>query len=69
MTRNWVIHQLDVKNAFLHEDLQKKIYLNEPLGFVDPSQPKHVCLLCFSLYSLKHLGIIALLHTSFFGFY
>ena len=41
----WPIHQLDVKNAFLHVYLGETVYCAQPFGFVDPSHPTHVCLL------------------------
>ncbi|XP_048496507.1 uncharacterized mitochondrial protein AtMg00810-like [Beta vulgaris subsp. vulgaris] len=53
LSKSWSIHQLDVKNAFLHGDLKETVYLHQPLGFRDPARPNHVCLLKKSLYGLK----------------
>ncbi|XP_021317764.1 uncharacterized protein LOC110435969 [Sorghum bicolor] len=47
-SRSWPIHQLDVKNAFLHGHLQDTVYCQQPPGFVDPSAPDHVCFLFLS---------------------
>src|SRR5438128_1574367 len=52
-SRTWPIHQLDVKNAFLHSHLDETVYCQQPPGFIDPSTPDHVCLLQKSLYGLK----------------
>jgi len=52
-SRSWQIHQLDVKNAFLHDELKETVYMHQPLGFRDPKKPHHVCLLRKSRYGLK----------------
>ncbi|GJW68207.1 ribonuclease H-like domain-containing protein [Tanacetum coccineum] len=53
VTRDWPIHQLDVKNAFLHGQLSETVYMHQPLGFVDSTHPDYVCHLQRSLYGLK----------------
>ncbi|GJR57325.1 ribonuclease H-like domain-containing protein [Tanacetum coccineum] len=52
-SRHWSIHQLDVKNAFLHGDLTKTVYMHQPPGFQDSTHLDYVCLLQRSLYGLK----------------
>ncbi|GKB38996.1 ribonuclease H-like domain-containing protein [Tanacetum coccineum] len=52
-SRHWPIHQLDVKNAFLHGDLSETVYMHQPPGFRDSAHPDYVCLLQRSLYGLK----------------
>nr|GEU43834.1 ribonuclease H-like domain-containing protein [Tanacetum cinerariifolium] len=53
LSRHWLVHQLDVKNVFLHGYLSDTVYMDQPLGFRDPHHPNHVFLLQRSLYGLK----------------
>ncbi|GKB12627.1 ribonuclease H-like domain-containing protein [Tanacetum coccineum] len=52
-SRHWPIHQLDVKNAFLHGDLSETVYMHQPPEFRDHDHPNYVFLLQRSLYGLK----------------
>ena len=49
---NLDIHQMDVKSAFLHRDLDEEIYLNLPNSFQDGGEDV-VCKLLKFLYDLK----------------
>lgn len=43
MAHKWSIHQLDVKNAFLHGDMKETVYMHQASWFVDRRSPHHVC--------------------------
>ncbi|GKG10586.1 retrovirus-related pol polyprotein from transposon TNT 1-94 [Tanacetum coccineum] len=48
-----VIFQMDVKTAFLNDELNEVVYVSQPEGFVDPEHPSHVYRLKKALYGLK----------------
>ncbi|CAL1357650.1 unnamed protein product [Linum trigynum] len=50
--KNWPLAQLDVKNAFLHGDLEEVIYMEKPPGY-NVGAPGQVCRLNRSLCGLK----------------
>jgi len=53
LSHQWPIHQLDVKNAFLHGTLTETVYCAQSSGFEDYAHPDFVCRLNKSLYGLK----------------
>jgi hypothetical protein len=48
-----LIHQMDVKTAFLNGELDEEIYMDQPDGFVVEGQERKVCKLLKSFYHLK----------------
>lgn len=50
---DYEIWQMDVKTAFLNGNLDERIYMAQPDGFVDKGQETKVCELLKSIYGLK----------------
>ena len=48
-----LVHQMGVKTGFLNGELDEKIYMDQPDGFVVSGQEAKVCKLLKSLYGLK----------------
>ena len=44
---------MDVKTAFLHGELEEKIYMKQPEGYIQEGKENKVCLLNKSIYRLK----------------
>jgi hypothetical protein len=40
VSHSWPVHQLDVKNTFLHDTLSEVVYYSQPTRFVDSAQPR-----------------------------
>uniref|UniRef100_A0A2N9HY47 Integrase catalytic domain-containing protein n=1 Tax=Fagus sylvatica TaxID=28930 RepID=A0A2N9HY47_FAGSY len=51
--KDWNLWQMDVKNAFLHGELDREIYMIQPMGFQNQDHPEYVCKLRKALYGLK----------------
>ena len=47
------LHQMDVKTAFLNGDLEERVYMAQPKGFVVTDKERMGCRLKKSIYGLK----------------
>ncbi|KAF8720239.1 GAG-pre-integrase domain, partial [Rhizoctonia solani] len=67
--RNWEIHQMDIKTAYLHAKVNRKIYLQIPDGFPESELPsgipcKELALqLNKAVYGLKQAGYLWICHA------
>nr|GEV11803.1 retrovirus-related Pol polyprotein from transposon TNT 1-94 [Tanacetum cinerariifolium] len=52
-SRNMTIYQMDIKIAFLNDELKEEVYVSQPEGFVDPDHLTHVYRLKKALYGPK----------------
>nr|GFA51971.1 retrovirus-related Pol polyprotein from transposon TNT 1-94 [Tanacetum cinerariifolium] len=51
--KSFIVFQMDVKTAFLHDTLKEDVYVCQPEGFIDADHPSHVYKLKKALYRLK----------------
>nr|GEY49106.1 putative ribonuclease H-like domain-containing protein [Tanacetum cinerariifolium] len=49
---DFIVYQMDVKSAFLYGTIEEEVYVNQPLGFVDPEFPDRVYKVKKALYGL-----------------
>ncbi|GJX56770.1 retrovirus-related pol polyprotein from transposon TNT 1-94, partial [Tanacetum coccineum] len=50
---NFIVYQMDVKNACLNGKLKEEVYVKQPPGFESSEFPNHVCKLDKAIYGLK----------------
>lgn len=63
--KHWIMHQLDVKSAFLNGELKEEVYLEQPKGFVQKGKEHLLCRLKKELYGINKLpgrGMRKLIH-------
>ena len=51
--KDFKLFKMDVKSTFLNAFINEEVYVDQPLGFVDPTHPKFVFKLEKVLYGLK----------------
>ena len=51
-THGWDLHQLDIKNVFLHGDFAEEVYMEQPPKLVSQGEIGRICRLRKSLYGL-----------------
>ncbi|KAG7579132.1 Reverse transcriptase RNA-dependent DNA polymerase [Arabidopsis thaliana x Arabidopsis arenosa] len=52
-TKGWEMHYLDVKTAFLNEDLNEVVYISQPEGFINQGEENRVYKFHKALYGLR----------------
>ena len=51
-TKNWEVHQMDVRTAFLQGNFEEEVYMRQLDGYVKKEYPDYVCKLKKSMYGL-----------------
>ena len=53
LDQSWPLYHLDVSNAFLYGDLDEKVFMEQPPGYIAQGESSEVCLLKKAIYGLK----------------
>jgi hypothetical protein len=48
----WRLHHMDEKTTFLNEEIEKEVYIEQPVGFVIHEKESHACRSKKALYGL-----------------
>ena len=51
-----ILTHMDIRNAYLHAEVDEEIYMQQPEGFIDKEHPMHICKLKKALYSMHQAG-------------
>ena len=54
--KDWPLHQFDMKNVFLHGEIEKEVYMKAPPGFSEEYNLGEGCRLRKALYELKQFS-------------
>lgn len=49
----WIVHHLDVKSIFINGELEKEVYVTQPVGFINKDKPNLVYKLSKAFYRLR----------------
>ena len=51
--KDWEVHQMDVRTAFLQRNVEEEVYMRQPDGYANEEYPDYVCKLKRSICGLK----------------
>jgi len=57
VVKQWPLYELNIKNAFLYDDLHEKVYMTQPPGYETRREPLRAGQLKKAIYVLKQLPL------------